>query len=71
MLVVLRLRTGSDGLSMFFIVAPNFSSAVPWVLTRTPPLPKIFSAGPKSKCMSVNENFSLPCVLTASSFLER
>ena len=57
-LVVLRLRMGSEGLSMFFIVAPNFSSAVPCVFTLTPPGPKIFSAGPKSKCISVNENLS-------------
>ena len=69
--VVLRLRMGSEGLSMFFIVAPSFSSAVPCVLMRTPPGPKIFSAGPRSKCMSENENLSLSCVLYASVFFER
>ena len=69
--VVLRLRTGSEGLSMFFIVAPNFSSAVPCVLMRTPPGPKIFSAGPRSKCMSVKSNFSLPLAWYISSFFER
>ena len=69
--VVLRLRMGSEGFSMFFSVAPSFNSAVPCVFTRTPPGPKIFSAGPRSKCMSANENFSLPCVLKASAFLLR
>ncbi len=69
--VVLRLRIGSDGLSISFIVAPSFSSAVPCVLMRTPPGPKIFSAGPRLKCMSENENFSFPLAFTISSFLSR
>ena len=69
--VVLRLRTGSDGLSMLFIVAPNFSSAVPCVLMRTPPGPNIFSAGPRSKCISVKSNFSLPLAWYISSFFLR
>ena len=69
--VVLRLRMGSEGLSMLLNVAPNFSSAVPCVLMRTPPGPKIFSAGPRLKCMSEKSNFSLPWALYTSSFLER
>ena len=70
--VVLRLRMGSEGLSMLFRFAPIFSSAVPCVLMRTPPGPKIFSAGPRSKCMSANENLSLPAVCTFSaSFLRK
>ena len=69
---VLRLRSGNEGLSMFFSVAPNFNSAVPCVLIRTPPGPKIFSAGPKSKCISANENFSSPLAATFSaSFLRK
>ena len=60
---------GSDGLSMFFIVMPSFSSAVPWVFMRTPPGPNIFSAGPRSNFMSVNENFSLPFAATFSASL--
>ena len=69
--LVLRLRSGSDGLSMFFSVAPSFSSAVPCVLMRTPPGPKIFSAGPRSKCISANENFSFPLLATFSASLLR
>ena len=72
MAFVLRLRSGSDGLSMFFSVAPSFSSAVPCVFTRTPPGPNIFSAGPRSKCMSAKLNFSLPLFATFSaSFLRK
>ena len=59
---------GSDGLSMFFSVPPSFSSAVPCVLILTPPGPKIFSAGPRSKCMSENENLSSPLFATSSAF---
>ena len=71
MAVVLRLRIGSDGLSIFLSVAPNLNSAEPCVLMRTPPGPKIFSAGPKSKCISEKSNFSLPFVTKTSVFLER
>ena len=39
---------------------PIFNSAVPCVFTRTPPGPKIFSAGPKSKCISEKSNLSFP-----------
>ena len=66
--VVLRLRWGSEGLSTFFLVTPNFSSAVPWVFTLTPPGPNIFSAGPRSKCMSEKSNFSLPFLSNSSAF---
>ena len=52
---------------MFFIVAPIFSSAVPWVFTRTPPGPKIFSAGPRSNFMSLKSNFSFPLAFTFSA----
>ena len=69
MVVVFRLRMGSDGLSIFLNVAPNFSSAVPCVLMRTPPGPKIFSAGPRSKCMSAKSNFSFPLLSKISLFL--
>ena len=68
---VFLLRMGSDGLSMFFIVMPSFSSAVPCVFMRTPPGPNIFSAGPRSNFMSVNENFSLPPLATFSASLPR
>ena len=61
----------NEGLSMFFMFPPNFSSAVPCVLIRTPPGPKIFSAGPKEKCISVKSNFSLPFFWSISWFLER
>ena len=71
MVVVLRLRIGNEGLSMLFIVAPNLSSAVPCVFMRTPPGPNIFSAGPRSKCISEKSNFSLPFALYISSFLSR
>ena len=70
-IVVLRFLIGSDGLSISFIVAPSFSSAVPCVFILTPPGPKIFSAGPRSKCMSEKENFSFPFSFTISSFLLR
>ena len=38
---------------------------------RTPPGPKIFSAGPRSKCISVKSNFSLPLAWYISSFFLR
>ena len=69
---VLRLRCGSVGLSMLFWLKPNFSSAVPCVRICTPPGPKIFSAGPRSKCMSEKSNFSfLPSFSNSSSFRAR
>ena len=71
MVVVLRFRIGSEGLSIFLRVAPNFSSAVPRVVMRTPPGPKIFSAGPRSKCISVKSNFSLPFASNISEFFWR
>ncbi len=71
MLIVLRLRIGSEGLSTLFRVAPSFSSAVPKVRTRMPPGPKIFSAGPRLKCMSVKSNFSLPFFWNISEFFSR
>ena len=69
--VVFLLRMGSEGLSMSFLVKPIFSSAVPCVFTRTPPGPKIFSAGPRSKCMSLNENLSSPFCFTFSASFTR
>ena len=70
--VVFLLRMGSEGLSTLLIVAPSFSSAVPWVLMRTPPGPKIFSAGPRSNFMSEKSNFSFPFAATFSaSFLRK
>ena len=66
--VVLRLRWGNDGLSTFFLFTPSLSSAVPCVFTLTPPGPNIFSAGPKSKCMSEKSNFSLPLLSNSSAF---
>ena len=67
--VVLRLRWGRDGLSTLFLLIPSFSSAVPCVFTLTPPGPNIFSAGPRSKCMSEKSNFSFPLRSNSSAFL--
>ena len=69
---VLRFLIGNDGLSMLLKLAPTLSSAVPCVFMRTPPGPKIFSAGPNSNFISEKENFSLPFAATFSaSFLRK
>ncbi|CUQ64008.1 Uncharacterised protein [Segatella copri] len=56
---------------MLFLLIPNLSSAEPCVFTLMPPGPKIFSAGPKSKCISEKSNFSLPFAWKISSFCLR
>ena len=66
--VVFLLLAARAGLSTFFMFTPIFSSALPCVFSCTPPGPNIFSAGPRSKCMSVKSNLSLPDVSKASTF---
>ena len=44
--VLRRFFTGSEGLSLLFDLIPILICTEPWVLSDTPPGPKIFSSGP-------------------------
>ncbi len=56
--VRLRARSDKEGLLTMLFLTPKLTSAEPWVLSCTPPGPKIFSAAPISNCKSVKEKAS-------------
>ena len=50
--VLRREDSDSDGLSVLLLLMPIDTCTEPWVLSCTPPGPKIFSRGPRAKFMS-------------------